>query len=66
MGYKVVQKVDGYGPRQGLEGPFTFGSGRTVYYDPKEGQYWDPKTDIYLTNDEALDLQGAIFDRLRG
>lgn len=65
MGYKLVQKVDGYGPRKGLEGPFTFGNGRTLYYDPKEGRYWDPTTDFYLEHDEASDLQGQIFERLR-
>ena len=30
-----------YGPRQGLEGPFNF-SGRVLYYDPREGAYYDP------------------------
>ncbi len=66
MGYKVVQKVDGYGPRKGLEGPFTFGNGRTLYYDPKEGQYWDPTTDIFLENDEVADLQGYLITKIKG
>jgi len=44
MGYKTFEvdtMRDKYGPRKGLEGPFNF-LGRVLYYDPKEGQYWDP------------------------
>ena len=63
MGYKVLGKTEdlyqGYGPRKGLEGPFSFG-GRVVYYDPKEGRYWDPRTDFYLSNEEALQLYGMM------
>lgn len=46
-----------YQERDGLEGPFQTRSGKTVYYDPKEGKYIDPDTDIYLSYDEwrALD-----------
>lgn len=55
MGYKVLSVMDNmrdnYGPRKGLEGPFNF-SGRVLYYDPKEGQYWDPRTDFYVSQDE--------------
>ena len=48
-----------YGPRAGLEGPFNFG-GRIVYYDPKEGQYYDPTTDFYIPKDEVFRLYGLI------
>ena len=41
-----------YGPRKGLEGPFNF-SGRVLYYDPREGAYYDPTTDFYLDQEEA-------------
>jgi len=48
MGYKVIadkfqmdEMRTKYGPRKGLEGPFNF-SGRVLYYDTKEGQYYDP------------------------
>jgi hypothetical protein len=61
MGYKVLgntqELMQGYEARKGLEGPFNFG-GRVVYYDPREGKYWDPKTDFYLSNEEALQLYG--------
>ena len=42
---------DNYGPRKGLEGPFNF-SGRVLYYDPREGQYYDPTTDFYVEYEE--------------
>ena len=52
-GYKVMPPMDSkYVARKGLEGPFTTLSGKVVYYDPKEGKYYDPDTDIYLTYDE--------------
>jgi hypothetical protein len=57
-GYKVLPPMDDkYQPRDGLEGPFSTLSGKVVYYDPKEGSYYDPDTDIYLSYDEfqALD-----------
>ena len=54
MSYRVMKSMpEGYGPREGLEGPFNF-DGRVVYYDPAEGKYWDPKTDFYLSHEEAL------------
>jgi hypothetical protein len=66
MGYRVNQ-IDQmrtkYGPRKGLEGPFNF-SGRVVYYDPKEGQYYDPTTDFYIEQDEMDMLQDQIVNRL--
>jgi hypothetical protein len=59
MGYKVLGRTDellkGYGPRKGLEGPFIYINGRILYYDPKAGKYWDPRTDFYVEQDE-MDL----------
>jgi hypothetical protein len=58
-GYSILPPIDRdrYQTRKGLEGPFQTKSGKTVYYDPKEGAYYDPDTDMYLTYDEwkALD-----------
>ena len=52
-GYKVLPPMDSkYVERDGLEGPFTTLSGKVVYYDPKEGKYYDPDTDIYMSYDE--------------
>ncbi len=59
MGYKVLNVMDNmrdnYGPRKGLEGPFNF-SGRVLYYDPKEGQYYDPRSDFYVSQDEMDEI----------
>jgi hypothetical protein len=63
MGYKVLNTVDNmrdnYGPRKGLEGPFNF-NGRVLYYDPKEGAYWDPRSDFYVSNSEYFQLIGLM------
>ena len=59
MGYKVLGNYEdvmqGYGHRKGLDGPMNF-NGRVVYYDVKEGKYWDPRTDFYLSHSEALEM----------
>jgi hypothetical protein len=56
MGYRILPQRDAkYQPRKGLEGPYTF-SGRVLYYSPKDGQYWDPKTDFFVPNDEMWQL----------
>ena len=68
MGYRVLGRTEellkGYGPRKGLEGPFIFPNLQVVYYDPREGKYWDPKTDFYLEHDEAAALKNKIFDMI--
>lgn len=53
-GYKVLPPIDTerYQEREGLEGPFRTRSGKVVYYDPREGKYYDPDTDMYLSYDE--------------
>ncbi len=63
MGFKVLgfteDLLQGYKERKGLEGPFNFG-GRVLYYDNKEGKYWDPKTDFYVDYDEWFRLTGLM------
>ena len=53
-GYTVMPPLDQerHPARTGLEGPFRLRSGKVVYYDPKEGQYYDASTDMYLSNEE--------------
>ncbi len=52
-GYKILPPMDPkYVERDGLEGPFTTLGGKVVYYDPKEGSYYDPDTDMYMSYDE--------------
>ncbi len=52
---------DNYGPRKGLEGPFSF-SGRVLYYDPIEGQYYDPRTDWYIEQDEMNAINQQLIN----
>lgn len=71
MGYKVTadkMQMDmmrlKYGPRKGLEGPFNF-SGRVLYYDNKEGAYYDPATDFYVSQAEMDIINTAFMERFR-
>jgi len=48
-------------PRKGLEGPFYYSSGRVLYYDAKQGKYYDPTTDFYVDHEEVLELQQQDF-----
>ena len=53
-GHRTLPPIDTerYTERRGLEGPMRARNGRVVYYDPKEGQYYDPDTDMYISNDD--------------
>lgn len=62
MAYKVFKHNQEYEARKGLDGPFHYPNGRVLYYDTKEGDYWDPRTDFYVPRDEVADLQKSIFD----
>jgi hypothetical protein len=68
MGYRVLGRTEdiyqGYGPRKGLEGPFIYANGAILYYDPKAGEYWDPKTDFYVSKDEMAHLEQGLIDML--
>jgi len=48
--------------REGLEGPFRYGTGRVLYYDVREGKYLDPTRDVYLDHYEALRAMGIVID----
>ena len=67
MGYKITADKDTmdmmrvkYGPRKGLEGPFNF-SGRVLYYDNKEGLYYDPTTDFYVEDSEMTLIRDGFL-----
>jgi len=71
MAYKIIaskEQMDEmrvkYDPRKGLEGPFNF-SGRVLYYDVKEGQYYDPSSDFYLEQSEMDMINNRLVDILR-
>ena len=66
MSYTVFFRNTEFGPRKGLEGPFRYRNGRVLYYDPSEGEYWDPLTDFYVPASEVYALQNQIFDLIRG
>ena len=63
-GYKILPPMDKekYQERPGLEGPFSTLSGKVVYYDPKEGSYYDPDTDMYMSYDEFRKLDDDYKD----
>jgi len=64
MGYRILgQREEKFGPRKGLEGPFDF-SGRTLYYDVKQGQYYDPTTDFYVDREEMDFINQRLTDLL--
>ena len=69
MGYRVLGKTEdvfkGYEARKGLEGPFVYPNGQILYYDSKAGQYWDPKTDFYMSNEDMDNLNRQVFDKIR-
>ena len=44
----------------GLEGPFNM-KGRILYYDPREGKYYDRKIDMYVDDDELSHLMEGEF-----
>jgi hypothetical protein len=61
MAYTVLGERDTkWQPRKGLEGPFFYANGRVLYYDPKEGQYYDPLTDYYVEQDEINELHAYL------
>ena len=64
MAYTVFKHNTMYETRAGLEGPFHYPNGRVLYYDPKAGEYWDPRTDWFVPPDEVAVLQQTIFDCL--
>jgi len=71
MGYTVVadrsetdQMRTKYGPRDGLEGPFNF-SGRVLYYDVKEGMYYDPRSDFYVEQAEMDIINTEFMERFK-
>ena len=67
-GWSELPSIDRerYQERDGLEGPFTTRSGKVVYYDPIEGKYYDPDTDIYLSYEEWQELDEAYSTGSQG
>ena len=66
MAYTVFQHDPNFGPRVGLEGPFHYPSGAVLYYDAKAGEYYDPRTDWFVPQDEVDMLKNSIFNAVCG
>lgn len=65
MGYKVLgDRETKWQPRKGLEGPFFYPNGQVLYYDAKAGQYYDPTSDFYVSNEDVAILQQDLMDLL--
>lgn len=66
-GWAILPPIDKekYQARDGLEGPFQTKSGKVVYYDPKEGSYYDPDTDMYMSYDEWKELDEGVWDTVK-
>lgn len=64
MAHRIVpDRLAGHGARRGLEGPFAF-LDRVLYYDPVQGQYWDPGTDFYVEQAEMDLINQRLIDFL--
>lgn len=44
---------------EGLEGPFRMKNGQVLYYDPKEGKYYNRDTDMYVDYDDYRAMNEA-------
>ena len=61
MAYTVLGERDSrWQPRSGLEGPFFFANGKVLYYNVKQGQYYDPTTDFYVDSEEIALLHQEL------
>jgi len=54
------ETLEGYRSRPGLEGPFRFRSGKILYYDPREGAYYDPGSDVYVSDEDMTYHLGML------
>lgn len=52
-----------YPEKKGLEGPFRQPSGHVLYYDPREGSYYDSKSDMYVSQDDYEAMQRRSRDQ---
>jgi predicted DNA-binding protein YlxM (UPF0122 family) len=67
-GYTVLPNIDTdrYQERAGLEGPIRAKNGKVVYYDKAEGSYYDPDTDMYISDDEWAEMnEGLVNDVMK-
>jgi len=36
-----------------------------LYYDNKEGAYWDPRSDFYISNEEMTVINNSLINLLK-
>lgn len=63
MGYRVLnvspEMRERFVERAGLEGPFFYDGNQVLYYSPREGQYYNPSSDMFVTYDEYVQIAGT-------
>tara|TARA_B100000900_G_scaffold34967_1_gene26353 strand:+ start:14943 stop:15791 length:849 start_codon:yes stop_codon:yes gene_type:complete len=66
-GYSILPPIDRdkYQERDGLEGPIQTKAGKVVYYDAKEGSYYDPDTDMYMSYEDFKELDEGFMDTVK-
>ncbi len=66
-GYSILPPIDRdkYQERDGLDGPIQTKAGKVVYYDPKEGSYYDPDTDMYMSYEDFKELDEGVWDTVK-
>ncbi len=57
---------DRYTPLKGMEGPFQFRGGEILYYDPREGKYYDRDADMYLSDRDSDRITSRTAHKLAG
>jgi len=64
-GYSIQEPIDRerYTDIPGLEGPFKMRNGAVVYYDPKEGKYYNRDTDMYISDEDFFAMDQDDFGR---
>lgn len=56
--------TDEYPAIRGMEGPFRFRKSGVLYYDPREGAYYDSKKDMYLDRDQMVEaLSEGVLEK---
>ena len=59
MGYRILNISEEFKAqfteRSGFEGPFFYDGYDVLYYDPKAGKYYCPRTDLYLSYNEYVE-----------
>jgi len=50
----------------GMKGPFVYPNGRVLYQDRNTKEYYDPRTDFFISDEEVNFLKQQIFDTVKG